>query len=320
MKMKNELLILSSILLVAAACKTTETETKPVSWKTQSAYLATVQDPRRFGYSIYETPSGIDYRGGSRLHPNQAEALTMEAEDPLRSVVMMKENFGMDAPVLLDFSTSASWLEFDLAKALNAVPINERDAQLFKIPGEEIPGCPSVVAALRFGQLHVENPLVNVRMATGSLGSLARGIKKPEPKGVIGWEILRKFEQIQLDYTAKKILISTGGTAYMPNPAMVAGKLPLVKYAGACAVRGLVDGKEQLILIDPAGDFEVATDGEVPVASVQLDADMLFSAPAVAKSTGGIRIGARLLKSYKIVIRPQAGLIYFEKPDAGKEK
>jgi len=316
MKIKPGFFLMAALLLSAAACKTTET--KPVSWKTQSAYLAKVRDPRIYGFSIYQTPAGIEFRDGGRLHPEQIAALSMEAEDPLRSVVMTKGAFGLESPVLLDFSTSASWLEFDLAQALGALPVGEREAQLVALPGEKIAGCPSMVPSMRFKQLYVERPLVNVRMATGPLGSLARGIEKPELKGVIGWEILRKFEQIHLDYAEERVSLVTSGAAYMPDPARLVGKLSLVKHTGACAVSGLVNGKEALILIDPAGDFEMATDGAVPVSSVQLDADLLFSAPAVVKSPGGTRIGARLLKGYKIVVCPPAGVIYFEKPDAGK--
>lgn len=317
MKMKPDFFFIAALLLSAAACKTTET--KPVPWKTQSAYLAKVRDPRIYGFSIYQTPAGIEFRDGGRLHPDQIAALSMEAEDPLRPVVMTKRNLGLESPVLLDFSTSASWLEFDLAQALGALPVGEREAQLVALPGEKIAGCPSMVPSMRFKQLYVERPLVNVRMATGPLGGvLARGIEKPELKGVIGWEILRKFEQIHLDYAEERVSLVTSGAAYMPDPARLIGKLPLVKHAGACAVNGLVNGEASLILIDPAGDFEIATDGAAPVSSVQLDADLLFSAPAVVKSPGGTRIGARLLKGYKVVVCPQAGVIYFEKPDAGK--
>lgn len=318
MQMRNGLFLLGALLLSAAACKTTET--KPVSWEKQSAYLAKVRDPRIYGFGIYQTPGGIEYRGGGRLHPNQAEALSMKVEKPFRPVVMVKGIYGLESPVLLDFSTASSWLAFDLAQTLGAMPIGENEAQLVSRPGEEVASCFSMVPSMRFKQLYIERPVVNVRMATGSLGSLTRGIEKPELKGVIGWELLKKFEQIQLDYTDGKVLLLTSGTAYAPNPAKLAGKLALVKYAGACAVRGLINGKEELILIDPAGDFEVATEGAEPVSSIQLDADLLFPAPAVEKSTGGTRIGARLLQNYKIIICPQAGVIYFEKPNAGKEK
>ncbi|MFA7368236.1 MAG: hypothetical protein WC334_01200 [Kiritimatiellales bacterium] len=316
MKMKTGLFFTGALLLFSAGCKTTET--KPVPWKEQSAYLSTVRDPRIYGFNIYQTPAGIEFRDGGRLHPNQIEALPMKADEPFRPVVMTKGKFGMATPVLLDFSTSASWLEYDLAKALDAMPLGEREAQLVKRPGEEIAESLSMVPSMRFKQLYVERPLVNVRMATGPLGPLARGIEKPELKGVIGWETLRKFERIELDYVSGKVTLVTSGAGYMPDPSKLIGKLALVKYAGACAVRGLIDGKEGLVLIDPAGDFEVATEGSAAVSSVQLDADLLFSSPGIAKSTGGVRVGARLLKNYKIVICPQAGAIYFEKPDTGK--
>jgi hypothetical protein len=304
-------------MLIAAGCKTTETT--PVSWKEQSAYLAKVRDPRIYGYSIYQTPRGIEYRGGVRLHSNQGAELAMKADEPLRPVVMLRHGeFGIKSPVLLDFSTSACWLEFDLAQKLGAIPVSEREAQLVKLPGDEFAGCFSIVQTMRFNQLFIELPPVYVRMAHGPLGPLARGIEKPELKGVIGWEVLKKFEQIQLDYSKARVLLSTGKTAFMSDPALHIAKLPLVKHAGVCAVRGILNGKESLIIIDPAGDFEIATDGAAAV-SVQLDADLLFSAPAVADSPGGTRIGARLLKNYKVTICPQAGEVYFEKPDADKD-
>jgi hypothetical protein len=318
MQTKTGLFLLSALLLSAAGCKTTET--KPVPWKKQSDYLAKVRDPRIYGFSIYQTPGGIEYRGGGRLHANQGAVLPMKAEEPFRPAVPLRGSYGMSSPVLLDLSTSSSWLEYDLAQSLGATPVGEREARLVKISGEEFAGCPSVVPSLRFEQLFIDLPLVNVRMATGPIGSLARGIEKPELKGVIGWEQLRKLKQIQFDYVKKQVVLSNAETVYSPDPSLVIAKIPLVKYSGACAVRGAVNGKETLILIDPAGDFEIATDGAAAVSSVQLDADILFSAPAAAVSPGGTRIGARLLKNYKVTICPQADEIYFEKPDSGKDK
>ena len=311
-------ILFTSAVLLAAGCKTTET--KPVAWKAQQAYMAQVKDPRRFGYSIYQTPAGIEYRDGCRLHPNQTAGLSMKAEEPLRPVVTLRGKFGLEAPLLFDFTALSSWIEFDLAQTFGAQPVSESSAQLVKLRGEEIAGCLSVVPTLRLDQLYIENPLVYVRMANGPLGTVARGIEKPELKGVMGWDILKKFGQLQLNYAGKRMVLSTTEAAYVPNPALLVAKIPLVKYAGACAVRGTVDGKAGLILIDPAGDFEVAADGAAAVSSVQLDAGLIFSAPAVSNSPGGTRIGARLLQSYTVTVCPQAGAIYFEKTGAGKDK
>jgi hypothetical protein len=317
--MKTTALILfTSAVLLTAGCKTTET--KPVSWKEQSAYMAKVRDPQIYGFSIYQTPAGIEYRGGSRLHPNQTRILPMELEEPIRPVVKLRGKIGEGIPMLLDFTLNTGWMEFELAQSLGAVPLGEGSAQLVKMPNEEYPGCLSVVPTVRFGQVFMENALVYVRMANGPLGTVARGIEKPEIKGVVGWELLKKFAQIRLDYPGKQIVLSTAETAYMPNPSLLVAKVPLVKYAGACAVRGTVDGKERLILIDPAGDFEAATDGAAAVSFIQLSDGLVFSAPVVTNSPGGTRIGARLLQSYTVTICPQAGTVYFEKPGTGKDK
>jgi hypothetical protein len=81
-------------------------------------------------------------------------------------------------------------------------------------------------------------------------------------------------------------------------------------------VRGVVDGTAGVVLLDPAGDFEVATVGGAAVSSIQLSADLTFSAPAISTSPGGTRIGARLLQNYRVTICPQTGVVYFEKPAA----
>jgi hypothetical protein len=310
MKMMMRLVPVAAVLLMAG-CKTTE-ETKPVSWAQQSVYLGKVKDPRYYGYSIYQTPAGIDYRGGSRLHSSQMAELTMDAENPLRPVGALRGQFGLESPLLFDFTASHSWLEFDLAQSLGARPISEGNAQLVKMPGDEVLGCLSVVPTLRLGQLYVENPLVYVRMANGSLGSLTRGIDKPALKGVVGWDLLKQFDQIHLDYPGKRMVLLAESDGYNPNPAMVVATVPLMKHAGACVMRGTVDGHPGMILLDPAGDFDVATDAAAPVSLLQLADGLVFSSPGVAESPGGVRIGARLLQNYNVTICPKAGLIYFE--------
>lgn len=314
---KNMLIISSIAILLSAGCKTTQTETKPLPWREQSAYFAGVRDPRRFGYSIYQTPDGkIDYRGGCRLHPRQGAVLSMKTDEPLRPVGMLKGNFGFESPLLFDFASVSSWMEFELARKLGAQPIGEGSTHLVKLSGEEIAGCLSIVPTIRLGQLYIENPLVYVRMATGFMGPLARGIEKPELTGVLGWDMLRRFGQIQLNYAKKQIAFLSDEQNYMPDPTKLVATVPLVKHAGVCAVRGTVDGKSALILIDPAGDFEIATDQAAAVSSVQLDAGLTFTSSEMAVSPGGIRIGARLLQRYCVTVCPAGGLIYFEKPDA----
>jgi len=304
-------------LLLLAGCKTTDAETQPVSWRQRQAYFAKIRDPRVFGLSIYQTPVGIEIRGGGRLHPQQATALPLltEKTQTVRPVVDMDGGFNRSWPILLDFSSSRTWLEFGVAKKLFARPVGERNPDLIHLPSEEIPACLSVISSLRLGQLYIENPLVYVRLAEGSLGPLTRGIDDLGLKGVIGWDLLKKFSQIHILYSIGQVALFTT-EPYDPDPSQVVAILPLVKHAGACAVHGKVDGKDQLILIDPAGDFEIAGS----VSNVQLGSNLNFSSSESVPSPGGIRIGARLLENYDVTVCPQAGLIYFERQPTGEEE
>lgn len=299
------------VLMLFAGCKTTEIgETTPVSWKRQQAYFKRIRDPRVFGMGIYDTPTGAQIRGGGRLHPSRREVLPMLPEESLQPVVQMNGGVAGEWPVLLDVTSTRTWLEFGMAQALRATPVGELKPVLTLLRNEELTACLSVISAVRLGQMFIENPLVYVRLADGHLGPLARGLDEPGLHGVIGWDLLKKFEQVRFLHSVGQVVLVTT-EPYEPDPSQVVTTLPLVKNAEACMVRGKVNGKERLILIDPAGDFDVATEGGA-AASIELGNGFTLDAPAVSKSPGGVRIGARLLQKYDLTICPQAGVVYFE--------
>jgi hypothetical protein len=311
----NDRLMFSGLLLLTvmlAGCKTLDPEPKTLSWNTERIYLKKLRDPRIFGLGIYQTPSGqVEIRGGGRLHPNQGEIFEMEAEAPFRPVAKLSGNLGEDWPILLDVSSRKSWLDFEVAKKLRAVPLGEGKPNLVSLPGEDVRACLSTVSALRMRQISIETPLVYVRLATGSMGPLTRGIDDQGLKGVIGWDILRKFEQIRFLYSEGRIALLTS-EVYEPNPATLIASLPIVEHAGACVVYGLVDGAEGPILIDPVGDFELAVPGGSRVQQVSLGDALVFEKPEISESPGGVRIGARLLQKYQLTLAPASGKVYFE--------
>ncbi len=315
---KNIYFCLFAMAVLVAGCKTTESETKRISWEEQRAYLRKLQDPRLFGLSIYDTPAGPEIRGGGRLHRSRTEAIEMLAEKPLRPLVYLTGNSDEEWPALLDFTSPATWLGFDLARQLNAQPIGELNAQLVTRPGDEIPACMSTVSSLRMGQMFIEHPLVFVRMATGSLGALNRNVSDGPVKAVIGWDILKKFDRIQFLYSMNRIVLMTTTEEYEPNPERLAATLPLVSPLGLCAVEGRMNGQSGPVLIDPAGDFQVAAPGTV--SSLQLGEGISLSSPVTVPSPDGVRIGARFLQNYQVTVCPQAGVIHFEKPVALRGK
>jgi hypothetical protein len=308
---KQIFLLLSLFLLVSAGCKTAPEETEPVSWEQQQSFLKKVRDPRLYGLGIYQTPAGRQIRGDGRLHPSQAAALPMLLEEPWRPVVNMNGKFGLQWPVLLDCSAPVSVFEFDTALSAGARPVAEGRAQMLNLTGDEIPYCLSLIPSIRLGQLYIENQLVMVRMANGPLGRSERGIDDPQLTGVLGWDLLKNFEQVQFLYSIGQIVLKST-EPYVANPGLLAARLPLVEHRGACMVRGTMNGEDEMIIIDPAGDFEVAAGPGTDVTELHLAAGVGVSGPTVAVSPGGVRIGARFLKNYRVTLCPKAGVVYFE--------
>jgi len=305
-------------VLVLAGCKTTQTETTPISWHRQQAYLKRLRDPRVYGMSIFNTAEGTQIRDAQRLHPNQVLAMPMLVEEPFRPAVLLAETFGDEYPVLLDPGSSQTVFEFTTAQALGAEALGEREPSLIRLPDEEVAACLSVLSSLQFGQLYIENSLLYVRLADGSLGSSARGIIEPELKGVVGWSSLKKFEQIRFLYSAGQVLLLTT-EPYDPDPSQVIATLPIIQGAKMCVVRATLDGVETPVLFDPAGDFEVATDGAAPVKSLRLGDGLIVDAPVVSESPGGSRLGARFLQKYDVTLCPKKGVIYLEPPMVEKK-
>lgn len=300
------------VLCLVAGCKTTDGPAQPVSWERQSAYLSRVRDPRLYGLGIYETPAGIEIRGGGRLHPGQIEKLQMKAKDPVRPVVEVRGEFGRRWPVLLDVTASKSWINFDLAQKLDAIPVGEGDAMLLREAGSEIVRAVSLVPSMRFGQLYIEQPLLQVRMTEDPAGELERGIESPQIKGVIGWDILRRFAQIRFQPDSGDVILVTD-EAYQPNPGLLTARLPLVQHAGVCAVYGNIAGRKRMVLIDPAGAFETALPEAVPGGRIELTEDLFVDAVVSGKSSSGIRLGAEWLQQFTITVCPQEGAVYFER-------
>jgi hypothetical protein len=312
----KSLIVLFSMVCVLAGCSTTD-EPTPVSWARRQAYLKSVQDPRLYGLSMVQVPGGVQIQGGGRLHYSQSYALEMLSEDPPLPVVTLNGRTKAEWPVLIDLTVPNSLFEFDAALGLKAHPVSAKDPQLVRLGNTE--ACLSLIPSLRFGQVFIENSLVLVQLKNGLSDAIARGVSEPRPRGIVGWDMLRKMGLIQFIYSAKMIVLQSTDGDYEPNPQNTLARLPLLKEARACAVQGVVDGKPVTVFIDPAGDFEVAVPQGQPISTLQFSDEFLFTNPSVAVSPGGVRIGARFLKHYRVTICPTQEMVYFEKRIAAEK-
>ena len=303
------LLIMSSVLV---ACQTVDPATSSISWRMKQEYFKKMRDPRIFGLNLYQTPTGVEIHGGGRLHPNQTVALDVLVEEPSRPVVGLITQFDKTLPALLDITSSRTWLEYASAVTLRATPLGEQDPTLIRLVDDDIDACYSMISSLRLGQLFIEYPTLYVRLATGSMGPLTRGMDDQNLRCVVGWDLLKKFEYIQFLYPVQKVILSTT-EEYEPDPGLLVASLSLLEDADKCAVRGTVDGHDAMILVDPAGDFEVALPEGLTAETVDVGLKWPLKNPQISRSPRGVRIGARIFQHYHVTICPKQGLLHIER-------
>lgn len=314
--MKNWMGLLCLVALVG--CKTTSVEPALVSREEKHTFLKRLRDPRVFGLSIYEAPGGSKIGGGGWLHPSRHAVLPLLQSMPLRPVVMMTGRSRSEWPVLLDPTAALSRFEFETAQQVGAVPVGDGQLQWKRFPDDAVSSCQAIVPSICLNQLFIEDKVVWVRMKNGLPEAACRGIdaldaskKHPFLSAVIGWDVLKKFAQIQFLYREKSIVLKTTEPyeVFLEDEVL---RLPLIDPAKECSIWAHVDGRAVPVLLDPAGDFFVATPNGETVSTLQIAGGMSLSAPEVVRSPQGYRLGARFLQSFRLTICPQAGAVYFE--------
>jgi hypothetical protein len=293
----------------------------------QNTYLSHAKPPQRFGFSVVPADDGgIDYRGTCRLHPRHMVSKKMERKNiPL--IEMRGRAKRNTMTVLIDVSSPDSWMEFSASRTF--------DAHFMGINDEVIPyrghfntggvnAYAGVVTQLRIDQFFIENVPFYIRMATGSLGPLARGIYSPKVDAILGWDSLKEFEFIQFNFHNNTIVFSASDP-YTPNAEQLAATARIVKIPGsALAVKGSVVGQDTPILIDPAGNFSFAR-GDAKVATtsaIKIGDDLAFaevSTLVLPTHKALPRIGRKLIAPYIMTICNKEGVVYFETPAQQKD-
>jgi len=321
--------ILMTVTVALAGCLTTdsqEPQDNPLSRTQQQSWLSRAKPPQQFGFSVYAVKDGVAYSGEARIHPNHFTSAEMKEEN-IPVIGMRGRSPRTKLNALIDSSSPDSWMEFSVASDFSAycMGINKN---VFPYRGDFNTGGVSayagVVSQMRIDNLFIENMPFYVRMSRGSLGPLARGIRKPAVDAIIGYDNLRIFEYIQFDLPANKIRFSAT-TPYTQLEGMQTETARIVKAPGhGLAVEGEIDGQPAPIVLDLAGDYSLAR-GDVKVSSTSRirvgglefeDVPTLLLPVHVAPP----RIGRKLLSSYIITVCNKQGRVYFEKiPDTEEE-
>ncbi len=315
-------LLLGSLALLAG-CKTPADSASPrLNEQQLRDYFSRAQDPRRLWITVYRSDDGPVFSGACRLHPEQSAQLPFVSEGSSQQIIVdFKYRAIKSYRALVDTSSSHGWMTYEAALGMDAVPLGPPAYEM--IPRhiyDDISGYASAASTFVFDTVYMETPLFFTRSATGSLGPLARGADKSKPDAVLGCNMLKAFRFVQVDYP-RRVLTLSSTFDYQPSTNLV-GTAGLRELRGAFAVQGVLNGQQQFILLDTAGDYEVAMKNapDTPLRHVSIGS-LVFRQVSATNSVAlnlGMqdvpRIGNRLLSKFVVTFDFLKRTVYFEKP------
>jgi hypothetical protein len=309
---------------VFSGCMTTEDDEDDflIPKQTQKKYLSHTVPPQQYNFEVYPTTDGIAYRGACRVHPrHMANAKFLEDDIP---AIKMTGSAARDSlKVLIDVSSPSSWIEFKSAQKMGIKYMGWND-QVFPYLGVYNTGgadaYAGIITQLRIKQLFIEDAPFYVRMATGSLGPLARGIEVPELDAIFGWDNIHQFEYVQFDLQERSVYFSAS-MPYAPHEECVITKAKMVKLRNyGLAVEGAIFGEKTPILLDFAGNYHFARGDKRVTTTKQVSIGELVyrKVPTLMLPVHNSppRVGRKMLAPYVVTICNSTGDVYFElKPE-----
>ena len=314
------ILMLSTLTLAGCLSNNGEPpKDKPLSKTRIEKCLSHPRPPQQYGFSIYPVEGGMAYAGQGRLHPNHLTSAEM-LEENIPVIIMRGRSPRNKLNALIDISSPVSWMEFSVSQDFTAYFMGINDHVLpyrgnYNTGG--VPAFAAVVTQMRIDNFFIENIPFYIRMAEGSLGPLARGIREPEIDAIVGYDNLRSFEYIQYDLQNNTIGFSAT-TPFSPTEGLESEVVKIVKVPGhGLAVEGKIDDQSLPIILDFAADYSLAR-GDVKVATtrlVHIGEIELKEVPTLVLPVHDSppRVGRKVLAPYIVTICNKKGVVYFEK-------
>jgi hypothetical protein len=314
--------------LLAAGCATTSDEIKPLTDRQLHDIFSRAKDTRHFWVTVYQSGNkGAQFSGANRLHPEHVANMPFIQGTPSTAPIIHADNGREETfSALIDTSAGRSWLDLSTFTRANATPLGPPAYDYTpKNVADPVIGYACILTKLRFDQLHVENALFHFRAATGPLGYLAREEAHPAPSAILGCDLLKAFAFIQINYPGRAAIFSATSD-YSSNGTNLIAALPLQEVEGAFATEGMVEDEKKLILLDSAGDFEIAMDNPPSDKLKQVSVgDLVFRNVTTVSSKDrclGLlsypRVGRRLLSRFVVTFAPKKKVVYVERPVAVK--
>lgn len=286
-------------------------------------FFSRAQDERRFWLTKYESADGPVFAGGFRLHTDKfARAEFVTHRHSTVPGIEIKLRSPQTYLALLDTSSRASWIEFDLAREQGLIPVGPPPYRLFATHVDDpIPGYLVVASRLVIDTLHVDAALLYAKGARGPLTLLNRSDPALRAPVILGSDFIRAFRFVRFNLAQREVIFSTTGS-YQPDPDRLIASVPLQDFNGIIAVEGMIDQMTTPFLLDMLGDYHIAANvaGMDMVRQVIAGDLVLRNVPLTDVQTLNLglpdvpRIGRRILERFVVTFDNGNRMIHFERP------
>ncbi len=316
--MKSFLKILTLILL-SSGCSSNNVNSSDLiilPKSQQEAYLSRSKSTHLFGFSVFGQPNGaVGVKGQTRLHPNHKASVKMQKNNLPIIPISGKNNAGKSF-ALLDFSSPSSWIDFKQSQEYDVHFLAYRERNIPYVGNfntGKIDAYMGVVSQLRIDQLFLENTPIYVKMSIGSLEPQSRGIANPNITTVIGYDILKVFNSIQLDFDSNVIRF-TSSEKYQPNESLLIGKTKIIEEKNrGLVVEGNFFGKLSPVVLDLAGDYYLTVPQSNETITRQLSfGALVFRKIPTQRFDSMPRAGKKLFEDLIVTVCPNEKIVYFE--------
>lgn len=314
--------LVASSLVVLTSCRmfTPPSTSTMLSQGEIAAMVKRGKAPQVYGLTAYRTENGVLFAGAFRLHAGQIGRTDFKS-DRNSTAPIISVNDG-DLLMLIDSSAAESWCSPEARAGMKGVVL--KDPNIFqKSPRhvyETVPGFAVVAPTMTIDKMNVESAVFYMRAASGSLNMLNRWEKSPTINGVLGADFLRAFQFVRISLRDRYIVLSA--TAAYPATASTLAAVPTRDLEGGIGVDAMLEGEKTAVMIDLAGDFELAlpqpagpTMRQVSIGDVVFRQTEVVSGFELGLGTNSTpRIGRQLLEKYDLVLNNFGKQLIIELP------
>ncbi len=325
----------ASVVAIVSGCAGSSTlmrttpEGRPVSGLQNSerdvaAFVRRAVDPREFAVSVtLDRENAPRFINAHRTRPG-SEAVGVFIS-PEYSLLPMFEGTldGRPVRLLVDPTSPANWTSLDRARQFGLTPLGP--PLVYGLP-EHVPdasrGALCAAQTLQIELLPVEAVLFYARPVRGPLWPLCRSADAREVDAVLGWSFLRAFETVRWELPARRIVFSSRRDLEVDSSPHVLARLPLEPNYGLMVVKGTIEGQTRPLLLDLAGEFELAmaSPPPAPVRQVTMGDVVLRELRANGLEELGLgfpdlaRVGLKALGRYVVVLDNHRNEVRIERP------